>query len=229
MSRHRQGFTLIELVITIAIAGILMMMALPVFHRYVENVRVRTAAESFLAGVQTARAEAIRLNSHVEFMLTNSAPVPDDGSDTNYPLFEDAIQPGRYAANKITSNDNGYNWLVRSVPATLSCVDNAASDQLKACWFLAGKTGAEGGGRNDAGSSTRVELDSSAATSIIRFTPFGGTNLAAAAVYKFNNPSAGTCVESGGTVRCLNVFVTPGGRARLCDPSVTEASDTRKC
>ena len=74
MSRHRQGFTLIELVITIAIAGILMMMALPVFHRYVENVRVRTAAESFLAGVQTARAEAIRLNSHVEFMLTNSAP-----------------------------------------------------------------------------------------------------------------------------------------------------------
>lgn len=233
MSGRLRGFSLIEAMVVIAILSVLLSLGAPAFASYVANVRLRAAAESFLAGIQTARAEAIRLNNNVQFLITNAAPTPDDGSDSNFPSFQDPSQPGRFAANKITSTPNGYNWLVRTVPATLACDQNAGADASKACWFIAAKTGAEGGGRNDAGSSTPIVLDSSEAQEIIRFTPFGGTNLAATAVFKFTNPDAGNCHANGGPVRCLNVFVTTGGRARLCDPGITAAQiaagDTRAC
>ncbi len=31
--------------------------------------------------------------------------------------------------------------------------------------------------------------------------------------------ASSTCVASGGSVRCLNVIVSPGGDARICDPA----------
>lgn len=229
MPRRSRGFTLIELLIAVTVLGVLLALGAPAFRTYLENVRVRSAAESFLAGVQMARGEAVRLNSNVELLLTNEAPKPDDGSDSNFPVVQDPTQTGRFSANKIMWNANGYNWVVRTVPPTLVCDQNAASDPSKACWFIAGKSGAEGGGRNDSGSSTSVVVDSSAAQAFIRFTPLGGTNLTATGVYKFTNPDAGSCVAGGGSVRCLSVFVTTGGRARLCDPAVTVATDTRKC
>lgn len=65
------------------------------------------------------------------------------------------------------------------------------------------------------------------------FTPFGGTTLASTAVYTFTNPAAGACHADGGPIRCLNVFITTGGGARLCDPGLTAAQkaagDTRAC
>lgn len=233
MPNRWRGFSLVELMVVIAILSVLLSLGVPAFAGYISNVRLRVAAESFLAGIQTARAEAIRLNSNVEFLITNSAVTPDDGSDSNYPAFEDPSQPGRFAANKIIGTANGYNWLVRTVPATLVCDQNSGADMLKACWFVTAKSSAEGGGRNDAGASSPVVVDSSAAQAVIRFTPFGGTNLAATGVFRFTNPEAGSCVASGGKVRCLNVFVTTGGRARLCDPGITAAQiaagDTRAC
>jgi type IV fimbrial biogenesis protein FimT len=234
MRERMQGFTLVELLVVMAIMGILLSLGVPAFTSYLANTRLRVAAESFLTGIQTARAEAIRLNSNVEFLLTNSVPLPDDGSDANFPVLQDPSQTGRFAANKIMWNANGYNWLVRTLPPTLVCDQNAGSDAAKACWFITGKSGAEGGGRNDSGSSTSIVIDSSMGQPFIRFTPFGGTSLAATAVYKFTNPSAGACVSNNvGAVRCLSVFVTAGGRARLCDPGLTAAQiangDTRAC
>jgi type IV fimbrial biogenesis protein FimT len=63
----QRGFTLIELAITLAILGIMIMMALPSFSTWINNSRIRTAAESITNGLQLARAEAVRQNVQVQY------------------------------------------------------------------------------------------------------------------------------------------------------------------
>jgi len=82
MNRLRKvsGFTLIELMIAVAIASTLMLMAVPSYQRWVQNSKIRSVAESVLHGLQAARAEAIRLNARVEFQLTAAATGSSDWS-----------------------------------------------------------------------------------------------------------------------------------------------------
>ncbi len=70
-----RGFSLLELIIALAIAGILMALAAPAYMGYVANSRIRTAAQSFNSGLQLARTEAIRRNMNVDFVLiSDTAP-----------------------------------------------------------------------------------------------------------------------------------------------------------
>lgn len=71
MFRHG-GFSLIELLIALAIMGILLALGLPSFQVYMENTRIRTAAEGFLAAAELAKASAASTNSRVEIILTNN-------------------------------------------------------------------------------------------------------------------------------------------------------------
>jgi type IV fimbrial biogenesis protein FimT len=65
MGRER-GFNLVELMIGIALIAILMFVALPEFSTWMQNTKIRTAAESVIAGMQLARAEAVRRNANVQ-------------------------------------------------------------------------------------------------------------------------------------------------------------------
>jgi type IV fimbrial biogenesis protein FimT len=68
-----QGFSLIEVLITMALLGILLGLAAPSFGEWIRNTKVRTVADSLQNGVRLAQAEAVRLNSQVAFFLTNSS------------------------------------------------------------------------------------------------------------------------------------------------------------
>lgn len=68
-----KGFSLVEILIGVAIIGVVMAIALPSFNEWIKNVRIRSAAEAVLAGVQTARSEAIRRNAPVAFTLLPTA------------------------------------------------------------------------------------------------------------------------------------------------------------
>ena len=234
-----RGFSLIELVIEIAILGILLGVGLPTLVTYSRNIKVRTVAESFLAGMQLARGEAVRLNNNVELILTNANPAADDGSDSDYPvLAEEAVDnlgatvtTGRVAANQPTARASAagspsYNWLVRTLPTGGgACGANPGAgtpaQQAKACWFLAGRRGAEGSG-SGADSDAPVLMEGPGS---IGFTPLGGAS--AASEFNFSSP-AGACAPAG-PVRCLRVRVELGGRAKLCDPAATGPGDTRGC
>jgi len=63
------GFTLIELMIVVAVLGALVMVGMPSFRQMMKNYEVRVAAESISNGVQRARAEAVSRNASVEFVL----------------------------------------------------------------------------------------------------------------------------------------------------------------
>ena len=72
MRRAARGFTLIELAITLAVLGILISYGLPQFTAWINNTKIRTTAEGIANGVQLARAEAVRGNQRVQFVLGNA-------------------------------------------------------------------------------------------------------------------------------------------------------------
>lgn len=73
-SAHAQrGMTLIELIIGMAIVGLLMVLGLPSFGQWLQNSQIRTAAESIQNGLQLAKAEAVRRNTTVRFSLIDVA------------------------------------------------------------------------------------------------------------------------------------------------------------
>ena len=67
--RSEHGFSLVELMVTVAVLSLLMTLAVPSFAEWIQNSRIRTAAESIQNGLQVARAEAVRRNARVEFAL----------------------------------------------------------------------------------------------------------------------------------------------------------------
>lgn len=63
------GLTLPELLIGIVILGLLASVGLPSFQSWMADLKIRTAAESILSGLQRARAEAVTRNTGIEFIL----------------------------------------------------------------------------------------------------------------------------------------------------------------
>jgi len=57
---HNKGFTLIEMMVTVAIMAIVATIAAPSFVDMIRNNRVTTAANDVLSAMQLARSEAIR-------------------------------------------------------------------------------------------------------------------------------------------------------------------------
>lgn len=78
------GFTLIELMIAVAVFGLLVLAALPSFQSWMQNTQVRTAAEGIFNGLQFTRAEAVRRNANIELEMVGvsgwNAKLASDGS-----------------------------------------------------------------------------------------------------------------------------------------------------
>ncbi|PKO47261.1 MAG: hypothetical protein CVU29_03540 [Betaproteobacteria bacterium HGW-Betaproteobacteria-22] len=69
-----RGFTLIELLVIVAIFGVLASLAVPSFTTWIQNTRIRNAADSIQVGLQKARMEAVKRNADVKLELgANSA------------------------------------------------------------------------------------------------------------------------------------------------------------
>jgi type IV fimbrial biogenesis protein FimT len=64
-TRYAQGFSMIELMITIAVAAILLALALPSFTSFLNANRVTSQANELLATFQIARMESIRRGREV--------------------------------------------------------------------------------------------------------------------------------------------------------------------
>lgn len=67
--RAGRGFSLIELMVTVAVLAVGLALAAPSLSTQIANYRLRSAAEGVLNGLNYARAEAVRRNSNVSFTL----------------------------------------------------------------------------------------------------------------------------------------------------------------
>ena len=162
---RQKGFSLIELMVGLAIMSALLMVVMPSIKVYLLDSRMRAAAQAYYDGIQLARSEALRRNTSVTISLT----------------------------------DGGKGWKVSAGNEEISVKPPESSSRLSI--------------EADKDSVVFNSLGTASVDNTVHFLP--GDNA--------------QCVADGGKQRCLNVRVSMGGQARVCDPSITEAGDNRKC
>jgi type IV fimbrial biogenesis protein FimT len=166
--------TLIEVMIGLAVFGILVMMALPDYTAWIQNTKIRNAAESVQNGLQLARSEAIRRNTDVAFVF---------GSASGWSV--NVVAPAATVQSR-SSGQGSVGVTVAPVPAAATTVTFNSLGRICV---------------NADGSAPLTQVD-------------------------FDVPPSVLPAE---TTRDLRVAVSNGGRIRMCDPNVTDTSDTRSC
>ncbi|QEE24448.1 prepilin-type N-terminal cleavage/methylation domain-containing protein [Rhodanobacter glycinis] len=76
---RQRGFTLVELMITLAVAVILTAIAVPSFRNLTLSNRLTTTANDIVGALNVARMEAVKRNASVQFCSNDSTA---NGSDT---------------------------------------------------------------------------------------------------------------------------------------------------
>jgi type IV fimbrial biogenesis protein FimT len=65
-----RGFTLIEMMIAVAIMGLLLLLATPGYIEFTANSKVRNVTEGMMNGLRQAQLEAVKRNTNVQFLMT---------------------------------------------------------------------------------------------------------------------------------------------------------------
>ncbi len=72
--RHVAGFSLVELMVTLVLLGILTAVASSSFVTWMQDAKTRTVAESLQNGIRLAQNEALKRSRNVTFFLTSATP-----------------------------------------------------------------------------------------------------------------------------------------------------------
>ena len=72
MQARSPGFTLIELMVALAIVALLLVLGVPSFTTFVRNSEIRSTSESIINGLRAATTEAANRNRPVTFSLKGS-------------------------------------------------------------------------------------------------------------------------------------------------------------
>lgn len=198
-SRQR-GVTLIELVVVFVVLGLLVVAAAPSIATWIGNTNVRNTAQSIYAGLNRARAEAVRSNRSVRFSLVTS----DSATGT--------------LNNGCALSSTGVSWVVSVNDPAGAC---AADPSDTAAPMVVEKAAGGSGGRRV---SVAAKDAADAAASVVTFNAFGRVaDATPIAKIDVDNEVA------GGDYRALRIIVGTGGVVRMCDVKVTATTDPRKC
>jgi type IV fimbrial biogenesis protein FimT len=88
-----RGLSLIELMVTLTVMGVMLTLAIPGIGNWIQNSRVRTVGEEIQNGLRVARSEAVNRNRQVAFVRTAAAP-----------------------ARNATPSATGTNWYIQVLP-----------------------------------------------------------------------------------------------------------------
>lgn len=205
-AQKQSGISLIEIMIGLAILGISLAWAMPSYSVWMQNTQIRNMAESIVQGLQQARSEAIKRNAFVEFVLTDQNPTVAN---------EDILALGATAGN---------NWVVRALNPSDS-TDYA---------FVTGSPSAAGS------QNATVQARDDALAADLTTATFNGLGRVAGSppTSTVNNDGSGfiakICVRSSTLdaadgARIMEIDITGAGQIRMCDPTVIDATDTRRC
>ncbi len=74
-TKIQSGFTLIELMVALAVLGILLTVGLPSFQTMIVQQRLSSATNEVLSGIALTRSEAVKRNSNMRFCIRSSDPI----------------------------------------------------------------------------------------------------------------------------------------------------------
>lgn len=80
----QQGFTLIEILVVVAIMAIVTVLAVPSMQTFLENSQVRSASNTMLSGLIYARNEATKLGHDVVLCISNASGTACSNSNRGY-------------------------------------------------------------------------------------------------------------------------------------------------
>jgi type IV fimbrial biogenesis protein FimT len=189
---HRsRGMTLIELLIGLAIVGLLLGIGMPAFNAFIANSKVRSAAEALQSGLALARSAAMGRNQNVEFVLTN-----------------DVVDLGNVGT--FTPATNGIHWVIRVLDAGTGTYELVES-----------KSGYEGSGQTEGTTTSVQVAASNATITFRGLGGTQGMASAATFDFSNPGAGACHTTATPAPIRCLRVQVSIAGQVRLCDPSTT--------
>lgn len=97
MKRTTFGFSLVELMLTLAIAAILITLAAPGFRAMIQNNRLTAHANQFVAAAHLARSEAVKRREDVQLVATDATDTGNEwgpGWSVSTVLTQDALEDG---------------------------------------------------------------------------------------------------------------------------------------
>lgn len=203
-SRIQRGFTVVEMMVTVTILGLMLLVAMPSIGTWLANIRIRNTAESLQSGIQLARHEAVRRNQSISFYLvalTNSAVMD----------------------NTCTLSDTSGSWVV-SVNSPENKCATAPSTTTSPMVVTTRAAGGNGGSY-----TVKALHDASTVSNVVTFNGLGRvtnttTNITSIQVL---GPDADA---SSTAYRPLNITVSNAGAVRMCDPSTNlPSTDPRRC
>ncbi|MFJ2987963.1 GspH/FimT family pseudopilin [Collimonas sp. NPDC087041] len=205
LRNNRGGFSLIELLVAMAIFAFLLALAIPAFSGWLQNMQIRNAAESIQNGLQQARTEALRRNTTVRFQLTTSVTnscaistgqanwvVNLGSSTTNDPTGQcGAVMPATVSQ-----------WIATNAPFILQTFSASGSPNVVA---------ASNGG---------------AANWLVVFGSLGQVvwPTASSTQWDLSNPTGGACASASGPMTCMRILVSNNGRIRMCNPNLASGT-----
>ncbi len=193
---------MIELVIVVAIIGIMLGVGLPSIRTWMRNTEVRGAADSIISGMQRARAEATRTNQCVAFVLTNANfradwQVITDSNQACNTFVAPFNNPPTVAARVLVLNENAPNNSRIRIGASLNLLPDTAVG-LQNPLLAAGQN---------------------MPNAVFIFNGFGRLEPSIAAnVPRYVDILDPTAVGDP-RVRRLRIQINTGGEVRMCDPA----------
>lgn len=104
LSISHTGFTILELLITVAVAGVLLAIAIPGFQSMMANNRVSQYSNEFLTALNLTRSEAVKRGKRVTLCRSSnstSCTTTAGGWESGWVMFVDENNDGLFVSNDV--------------------------------------------------------------------------------------------------------------------------------